>query len=410
MKILFTHRYYWPDSPPYASMLHNLAASVAEKGHSVHIFASLPSYRGVSKEKVRSKEVEGAVNIHRGMILGSERSGLIVRALNSLVYCFGLFIEVLKVRPDVVTAATFPPVFAAWTASLAAKIVGANFIYHMQDIHPEVSQISGGIMAKGLFNRLVKWLDNQTLRRSHAVVVLSEDMAHTLANRNVRIDNLRVINNPPVEQESGVDLPPSEYRKDSSKTRLIFAGNLGRFQNLELLVAGVSRSFADYPNLELVFLGDGSAELELKRRWGGNPQVKFIPFLPYLQARELIIEADVGVVSLQKDICSVSFPSKVSTYINLGIPIFVLTELTSELAKITRSQGLGTVPENMSPEAIDEALRVFLKGDVKLGNSARKWFESNWSVDANSKAWLQLLTESSVSSQTHTRKTEKSNV
>ena len=105
-----------------------------------------------------------------------------------------------------------------------------------------------------------------------------------------------------------------------------------------------------------------------------------------------------------------SFPSKVSTYINLGIPIFVLTELTSELAKITRSQGLGTVPENMSPEAIDEALRVFLKGDVKLGNSARKWFESNWSVDANSKAWLQLLTESSVSSQTHTRKTEKSNV
>lgn len=124
----------------------------------------------------------------------------------------------------------------------------------------------------------------------------------------------------------------------------------------------------------------------------------------------MIIEADVGVVSLQKDICSVSFPSKVSTYINLGIPIFVLTELTSELAKITRSQGLGTVPENMSPEAIDEALRVFLKGDVKLGNSARKWFESNWSVDANSKAWLQLLTESSVSSQTHTRKTEKSNV
>jgi glycosyltransferase involved in cell wall biosynthesis len=374
-------------------MLRSLAATVAEKGYSVHIFASLPSYRGVSKDKVPSKEVDGTVNIHRGRILGSERSGIVVRSLNSLVYCFGLFNEVLKLRPDVVTAATFPPVFAAWTASLAAKIVGAKFIYHMQDIHPEVSQISGGLMSKSVVNRLVKWFDNQTLRRSHVVVVLSEDMANTLANRNVRVDSLRVINNPPVEQESGVDLPPQEYRKDPGKIRLIFAGNLGRFQNLELLASGISKCFKEYPKVELVFLGDGSAEPELKRRWLDHPQVKFYPFLPYLQARELIAEADVGVVSLQEGICSVSFPSKVSTYINLGIPIFVLTEVTSELAKITRTQGLGVVPENMSPDAIYEALRVFLNGDATLAGSARKWFEANWSVDANSQAWLQLLTE-----------------
>lgn len=406
MKILFTHRYYWPDSPPYAGMLRNLAEAVAGEGHHVHIFASLPSYRGVSKEKVRSRELDGAVNIHRGMILGSERSGLVVRSLNSMVYCFGLFVEVLKIRPDVVTAATFPPVLAAWTASLAAKIVGAKFIYHMQDIHPEVSQISGGLMAKGIINRLVKRLDNQTLRRSHAVVVLSEDMSHTLAKRNVRIHNLKVINNPPVEQKSGVDLPLDKYRKDSSKIRLIFAGNLGRFQNLELLATGISECFAEYPNLELVFLGDGSAEPELRRKWGNNSQVKFIPFLPYLQARELIAEADVGLVSLQKGICSVSFPSKVSTYINLGVPVFVLTELTSELAKITRVQGMGAVPKSMSSQAIAEAIREFLKGDFKLGYSARNWFEANWSADANNDAWFQLLAETSVSSQIPIQKTE----
>lgn len=407
MKILFTHRYYWPDSPPYASMLRNLAAAVAEKGHDVHIFASMPSYRGVSKDKVRTREADGLVNIHRGMILGSERSGLIVRVLNSLAYCFGLFLEVIKKRPDIVTAATFPPVFAAWTASLAAKMVGAKFIYHMQDIHPEVSQISGGLMAKSIVNRLVKWFDNQTLLRCHAVVVLSDDMAHTIANRNVRIANLTVINNPPVDQGPGVDLPPSEYRKDSSKTRLIFAGNLGRFQNLELLAAGISECFAEYPNLELVFLGDGSAEPELKRKWGDHSQVKFIPFLPYLQAQELIREADVGLVSLQKGICSVSFPSKVSTYINLGIPVFVLTDLSSELAKITSANGLGAVPEEMSPHSVAEALREFLRSEIKLGDSARRWFEANWSVDANSNAWVQLLTESSFGSQTPIQKTEK---
>ena len=70
-----------------------------------------------------------------------------------------------------------------------------KFIYHMQDIHPELSVYSGGRLGRGLAMRLMRWLDNQTLRRSAAIVVLSQDMADTLAERRLGPLPVYIINN-----------------------------------------------------------------------------------------------------------------------------------------------------------------------------------------------------------------------
>ena len=393
VRILFTHRYFWPDSPPYASMLRNLARAISLGGHDVHVYTSQPSYRGLSQDPPLRREMENGVSIRRGFVIGSERSGFIVRAVNSLVYCSGLFVHIIKIRPDVVTAATFPPVIASWTASIAAKLVGAKFIYHMQDIHPEVSRHSGGAMGKGLFFALMRWMDNQTLKRSSVVIVLSGDMANTLTKRNIDIEQLRIINNPPVEQNLQSENPPSEFCKTENKKRLIFAGNLGRFQNLQLLTSGISDCLSEHPELELVFLGDGAVKPTLMEQWGSHPQIKFYPFLPYSQAQTLIRGADVGVVSLGDGICQVSFPSKVSTYLHLGLPLFAFIEPDSELGKIVVENGLGVVPDSMTREAISKSVCQILRSEKPLSDKATNWLQNNWSHDANVSKWLNVFAD-----------------
>ena len=153
MKILFTHRYFWPDSPPYGNMLRNLAATVAENGHEVCVYTALPSYRDRTGLECPRSAMDGQVKIIRGPVFGSERSNIFIRLMNSLAYCIGLFFIIIKTRPDLVTAATFPPVFAAWSASLAARLVKAKFVYHLQDVHPEVSVVSGGALGKGILRK-----------------------------------------------------------------------------------------------------------------------------------------------------------------------------------------------------------------------------------------------------------------
>ncbi|MCP5396150.1 MAG: glycosyltransferase family 4 protein [Sphingomonadaceae bacterium] len=359
MKVLLTHRYFMPDSSPYGLILQRIAKGLAAEGHEVEVFTSRPSY-GRAPAKAPRRERLGDVAVRRVWVLSEASRNPVVRGVNLLLYCVTLFIYILRTRADVVTACTYPPVLAAWIASLATLLSGARFVYHIQDIHPEVSTYSGGRLGRGLAARLLTALDNQTLRRAVSIVTLSDDMAETLRSRGLGPLPITLINNPALEPDGKTIAPPPDLVKPADTTRVIFAGNLGRFQNLPLLADGVAKCFAAHPKLELMFLGDGVALPELKARWGNHPQVRFAPFLPFAQARSIIGGADIGLVSLEPNIYRVAYPSKVATYRALGLKILALVEPESQLARELVEQDRGAAPISPTPEAISEALEKLL--------------------------------------------------
>lgn len=388
MRILLTHRYFWPDTPPYALILRTIGAHLAAEGHEVRVLASRPSYRtgGDAPRAPRHERLEG-MQIRRVFALSEARRIPVVRALNVAFYAWALFWHILRVRPDVVTASTFPPVAAGWAAGLAARLVGARFVYHMMDLHPEVSQLSGGRLGRGWLGRFLMRRDQATLGRAAAAVVLSGDMKATLAARPGGLRcRVEIIQNLALEAQQDV-APPPDLVKQPGRVRVIFAGNLGRFQSLPLLAEGVARLFPDHPELELFFLGDGTALPELQARWGDHPQVRFGPFLPFAQARPLIRAADIGLVSLTPGIHRVAYPSKMQTYLGLGVPVMALVDTDSQLAATIRDEGLGAVPDARTPAAIAAALAPLLASAPRL-EQARNRVSAYHAREASSAAIL----------------------
>ena len=45
LHVLAIHRYYWPDSPPYAAMLQEIVKRWSQEGHDVDVLTSQPSYK-----------------------------------------------------------------------------------------------------------------------------------------------------------------------------------------------------------------------------------------------------------------------------------------------------------------------------------------------------------------------------
>tara|TARA_R100000365_G_scaffold3534_1_gene11994 strand:- start:5774 stop:6991 length:1218 start_codon:yes stop_codon:yes gene_type:complete len=392
MKILLTHRYFWPDTAPYAVMLRTIGDALADARCEVHIFSSIASYRATDIQSPQQQQL-GPLNVRRTWVFSGEKSSPVKRLANAVIYCVALFFEVLRLRPAVVTASTFPPVVAAWSASLASRITGAQFIYHMQDIHPEVAQICGDRLGRGHPMHLLRWLDNQTLRRSSAIIVLSQDMAETLQARGLKDLPIHIINNFSLDLVGSVrSAPPAELRKPAGRRRIIFAGNLGRFQNLSLLTEGVALVLARHPDLELLFLGDGTMTSKLKHQWGSHPQITFGKFLPFEQARELIRESDIGLVSLSPGLFRAAFPSKVLTYLGLGVPILALVEPNSQLARSLTQSRLGTVPAENTPEAIAISLERLLAN--KIGSRAiLDWYAAHAGVEHVIGSWKQIIKE-----------------
>lgn len=301
-------------------------------------------------------------------------------------YAIALGWHLIRNRYDVVTAATYPPVVAAAVACIVCKLTQQRFIYHVQDVHPEVSQISHHKIGRGWLFRILRMVDNLTLRFSYAVVTLSHDMAQTLKDRGLYVPNIHVINNfcaDPIPE--GLGRPASRSQGKSLK-RIIYAGNLGNYQNLPNIVEGLASAAESRQDIEVVLMGQGKAADRLKARWEGHPHVLFLPHLPPQAARATIAEADAAFLSLGAGMYRVSYPSKLFTYLDCKVPVLAFVESESCLSKDIRDRGWGVVCDNTALERILPALDQLLVMKAHLATC-----DSAKIRNAAISAWMKLL-------------------
>lgn len=388
MRITIVYRYFWPDTPPYAAMLRDISRWLAEAGHDVEVLTAQPAYKpelGIPRQPAL-ESVDG-VTIRRLPLL-RENGGRITKALNAALFVAQAMLRLLRGdKPDIVWTATMPPVLQAFVMMTAAKLRLSGFLYHMQDIYPEVG-IAGGVLANGPASRLLRWLDTRTLNRTDVNVVLSEDMKHVIEERGASPRQIRVINNYAWGRPARSQRPVSRAK---GPARFVFAGNLGRFQNLEDLV----EAFALVPSelAELHFMGTGRARSSLVAMVErmGLPHVRFHDHRPDDEALEFMQSCDVGIVSLTPGIYRYAYPSKTWTYMAAGLTMLAIVERDSELAKMITGRQMGSVAEwSDGAGKIGETI-VRLASDIRDGKGATGRSDRDHLPERARGQWLTLF-------------------
>jgi glycosyltransferase involved in cell wall biosynthesis len=247
---------------------------------------------------------------------------------------------------DVVMCSTAPPVLLAAAVSWASRRRGAAFVYHCMDIHPEIGVISGEFRNSWV-RRALTALDRAACRRAAVVVVLSNDMRNALLRREPSLaDRIVVINNFDLP-DFGAATEPSPLPVAPERLRVVFTGNLGRFQHLETIVSAVLEADG-LDDVELVLMGEGAAKAGLVRRVDDAPaarrvRVRFVGHGSPAMARALAETADLGLVSLTPGVISYAYPSKTATYLAASLPVLLAVEEDSELARTMVDRGVGVV-------------------------------------------------------------------
>ena len=357
MRVMLIHRYFWPDTPPYAAMLYSIGKKLADEGHDVFVLSSQPSYKSDSllNQQPAVENVDG-MTIHRVALFREKGQHVIFRLMNMVYFPIRILLfSLTKKKFDIIMASTAPPVAVGFSAAIGARMTGAAFFYHCMDIHPEIGRISGEFRNPVVFN-LLRRLDGISCRIAKWVIVLSEDMRKSLLSRpEYGQDNIKVINNFSMPHHGvHIEIDP-ELLKQSGKFRVIFAGNIGRFQGLESFIDAMEK-LSHRSMIELVFVGEGSALSMLKKRANGAENVKFLPHQSVNVARRMIADADLGIVSLSRDIYKYAYPSKTMTYLEEGCPLLVSVERGCELANFVESSNVGiwVLPEQ--PQSTADAI------------------------------------------------------
>lgn len=395
-RVLAIHRYYWPDTPPYASILREIVQRWSLAGHDVEVLSTQPSYKPELSIPHRPKvEVLDGVRVRR-VKLPADRSGQLARIVNQVRFPLAVGFRLLVSRRyDVVMCSTAPPVLLGWVTSAVARLRGARFIYHCMDIHPEIGALSGEFRARPVF-ALLRHLDTSTCRRAAAIVVLSTDMRDALLARDPDLKpRIVVLNNfdIPSGAAGGVSpLPPG------TRTRLVFAGNLGRFQGLESLAKAVLGNRPGRERIEFILMGEGAAKQSIQALISAaDPSVRdrlvLLPHGSAAAARALVSTADFGVVSLTPKVIRYAYPSKTATYLSEGVPLLALVEGDSELARSATEGGYGIAAAPGDESGLQRALDLIGAREQRgeLAQNALAAWKAHFSADVLLGRWEDLL-------------------
>ncbi len=411
MRILVLCPHYPPDTAPTGEVMAALCERWVARGHRVDVITSLPWYRdhavaeGWSGRMVRTERSPGG-RIRRWYPFPADKGRLAARAMAfaGFTVLVGADAAAAARRSDVVFAMSPPLTLGAagWAAARRGRV---PLVFNVQDVFPDAA-VQTGVLTNARVVAAAGRLECWVYRRSDAVTVLSEGMAANVRSKldaGADPDKVVVIPN----AADAARITPSDrdnpYRAelgsagDPANTVVMYAGNLGHSQPLELVVAAAQR-FSDQGRADVQFVVNGagvarSTVAEAARRLDN---LHLSGWQPPDRHGEVLAAADVHLVLLRSGLGATSVPSKVYSVLAAGRPVLAAVDRDSEVARLVAASGAG---RTVDPDDIDGfgAAVAEMADDAaarsEMGRRARSYAETAPGPDRIAESYLELFAE-----------------
>ena len=381
-------------------------------GHDVHVVTSLPWYREHRVEdRWRGRLVRrghhGTATVTRLHPFPTDKGNLVARALGFIGLTGLATVVGLAARGpfDGVIAVSPPLTFGAagWLLALRHR---CPLVFNVQDVFPDVAVEVGAIGSPRAI-AFFRWLERATYRRADAVTVLSDDLAANVSRKvNVadgtgRRPVVRVVPNF-VDTDS---IRPADrmtrYRVEhglGDRTVVMYAGNLGHSQSLDLVVAAADRH-RDRHDLVYVVNGGGVRADDLRAAAAQRKNLVVVDYQPADRVPEVLASADLHLVPLRAGLGESSVPSKTYSVLAAGRPLIASIDEDSEVARVVVEAGAGLAVPPDDVEALVEAVEVLVADPerrIRMGEAGRRWAEAWRSPDQVAVTYAELVAELGV--------------
>lgn len=299
--------------------------------------------------------------------------------------------------PDVVLSGN-TPLDAQYRAQKTCRRRGIGFVHWAQDLI--------GLAARRLLQD--RWhgvgqvigshylrLERRILRRSGAVVAISEDFVPTLTGWGVDERSIAVIENWAPLEDVPVGKRDNEWARRQNledEFRFVYTGTLGLKHNPDLLLQ-LALSRPDILVL-VVSQGKGADWLSDRKDEMIVPNLRVLGFQPFERLPEVLSAADVLVAVLEPEADVFSVPSKVLTYLCAARPVLLAVPEGNLAARIVERNECGIVVPPTDTNAFLEAAAELIGDEPKrrrMGSAARTYAERTFDIEHITSRFEQVL-------------------
>ncbi len=407
MKILYIPAYYAPEHYSSLYLANDRCEALVNAGLDTVVYTPVPT-RGVSPEireeyKRKKKEVlyDGNLTIIRFPLMGEGRNP-IVRAFRYTIQCikqfwWGAFSQESK-RGDVIFVDSTPPIQGAM-AALIKKFNKKPIVYNLQDIFPD-SLIGTGLAKKGgMLWKIGRLIENFTYRNADKIIVISEDFKRNIMAKGVPEGKIEVIYNW-VDENAIVpvskDANPlyEEFGISRDKFTLVYAGNLGNAQNIEIIIDAAKELIAN-KNIQFVIFGTGGLEADFRKRIVHDDlyNVKLLPLQPYDRVSYVYGLGDACIVSCKPGLGGSAMPSKTWSIMSSGRAVLANFD-EGDLKNIIEGNGCGLFTKAGKFEEFVKAIESLAQSPDQcdiMGNASRKFILEKLTKAVGTKKTVEVI-------------------
>lgn len=388
MKVLF---WLFIGFDQHATSEHLLSAVIerlCEAGHSVHIIqkntgGDLPSI----PEKLSWYDVTTDVIPYQA----ADKGNFIARYFTELKYLNACKRYITSNYDAVFIQSTNVAGFAV--KAIRKKLANAIVTFNVQDIFPYNLVFSAGLKRNSIVFKVLAAEQRSGYKRADHVITISEDMKDTLVADGTSADKVEVIYNWSHQDElyADIDLSPVSHMFKADYFNVVYAGNIGVMQNVDILVEA-AMSMKDDKEIWFHIIGNGvyKDKLEMRAKEYGITNISFWPMQPPELAPAIYSAADVNVIPLVKNVYRTALPSKTATCLACQKPIIFAIGKDSKFGKKVMNEAGCPVVETDRPEELVEMIQKIRNG---AGSSKTgQFYLKNFGITSNSKSYADIIT------------------
>lgn len=368
---------------------HNVAVCefLQRHAHDVEIvttFAYYPAWRKRAEDRhriFRTDRING-VPVHRCWHFVPARVTAWKRIVHEAAFVLTSTIRVLSLKRPGVFVIVSPPLLLGAAAWFVGKLKGAPFVFHVQDLQPDAA-VGLGILKAGLFTRALYRLEAFAYKHAMCVAGISEEILEAFRHKGVPEHKLILFPNA-VALPDRAEIPPAgrfraKHGFAPNEFLAIYAGNLGIKQGLHLLLDAAELLRSD-KDIRIVIAGDGAARemLEQDAHERGLTNLSILPLQFGSDYKELLVDADVSLITQQSGSGNAFFPSKLLITLAYSSPVVTVSDKGSALARVVAEGRFG---RNILPgkaELLAGTLRDLMQNRQELrgwGAAGRNYVE-----------------------------------
>jgi len=398
LKTTFFTQLYFPDITTTAIIMNDLAEDLVSYGMDISVVCAQPTY--LLKRKCPVSEVINGVRLNRVRTFLFDKNKILGRIFNSASCFISMLFKVIFSRENDLSVFNTNPALLPFLGLVGLGFKGQKYVVLIHDLWPELPAHTGLIKKNGLLYKFIDFLNSLSLKYASGIVVLSDSMREVVLQKLPGNDHkIHVIHNwadtTRIYPVAKAKIPLLDDFRLHGKKVVMYSGNLGRYQPLEVMIRAAGH-LQNRNDIIFLFVGDGAKKKKLQEmvKNKGLENVKFLPFQPMERLAESLSMADVSLMGIMPENEGVIMPSKLYGLLSVGKPIVCVSHQKSEVVNILKMAGAGVHASIYDPENLASIIKSIIDEPLqaqKMGENGREYFLKYFEREIITMQWKELL-------------------